>query len=137
MSNDGGDAMFRNMSKAATASNLPRATRVKNKSAAPIQITAEQIVREAKERQDDTYIAPRQKITNTEELYEYRLKKRKEFEDVIRRTYWDTKVWTRYAKWEEAKGISRAESVWEQSLDQNYKVPVWINMQKWRCARGL
>ena len=76
MSNDG-DAMLRNISKAATASNLPRATRVKNKSAAPIQITAEQIVREAKERQDDTYIAPRQKITNTEELYEYRLKKRK------------------------------------------------------------
>ena len=69
-------------------------------------ITAEQIVREAKERQDDTYIAPRQKITNTEELYEYRLKKRKEFEDVIRRTYWDTKVWTRYAKWEEGQGIS-------------------------------
>ena len=81
MADDDANAMMRNMSKAATASTLPRATRVKNKSAAAIQITAEQIVREAKERQDDTYIAPRQKITNNEELYEYRLKKRKEFED--------------------------------------------------------
>jgi crooked neck len=133
------NAMMRNMSKAATASNLPRATRVKNKSAAPIQITAEQIVREAKERQDDTYIAPRQRITNAEELYEYRLKKRKDFEDVIRRTYWDSKVWTRYAQWEEGQGdFARARSVWERAIDQNYKeVPVWINYAEMEMRAGF
>ena len=69
-----------------TEIRLPRATKVKNKSAANRQITAEQILREAKEIQlEDDHTAPKQIITDPEELAEYRLKKRKEFEDLVRR----------------------------------------------------
>jgi hypothetical protein len=45
---------------------------VKNKSAAPVQITAEQILREALERQEAEPKPPKQKITDPEELADYR-----------------------------------------------------------------
>lgn len=35
------------------------------------------------------------------ELEEYRLSKRKEFEDAVRRMRWNPKVWMKYATWEE------------------------------------
>ena len=41
-------------------------------------------MREAKERQEETYRAPKQKIVDAEELAEYRLKKRKEFEAKVK-----------------------------------------------------
>lgn len=59
--------------------------RVKNKQPAPVQITAEQILREAKERQETEAKPPKSKITDADELADYRLRKRKEFEDGIRR----------------------------------------------------
>lgn len=67
--------------------SLPRGIRVKNKAAADRQITAEQLLREAKELQleDDNFKPPKQIITDPEELAEYRLTKRKEFEDLARR----------------------------------------------------
>ena len=65
---------------------LPRATKVKNKQPADRQITAEQLLREAKEIQlEDDFKKPKTIINDPEELAEYRLKKRKEFEDMIRR----------------------------------------------------
>ena len=51
---------------------LPRPTRVKNKTPAPIQITAEHILREARERQEAEIRPPKQKITDATELSEYR-----------------------------------------------------------------
>ena len=51
---------------------LPRPTRVKNKTPAPIQITAEHILREARERQEAEIRPLKQKITNATELFEYR-----------------------------------------------------------------
>lgn len=72
----GGGGMPRGMSAMA---------RVKNKQPAPVQITAEQILREAKERQETEAKPPKSKITDADELAEYRLRKRKEFEDGIRR----------------------------------------------------
>jgi hypothetical protein len=67
-----------------------------------LQITAEQLLREvfittrrdihilnllqAQERQDGTYKAPRQRVEDFEELNEYRGRKRREFEEKIRRT---------------------------------------------------
>ena len=51
---------------------LPRPTRVKNKTPAPIQITAEHILREARERQEAEIRPPKQKITGATELSEYR-----------------------------------------------------------------
>jgi crooked neck len=106
------------LSKRDTEVKLPRATRVKNKTPASIQITAEQILREARERQEPEIRPPKQKITDTHELAEYRLRKRKEFEDVIRRVRWSVSAWVKYAKWEEQqRDFARARSVYERALD--------------------
>jgi len=51
---------------------------VKNKAPAEVQITAEQLLREAKERELELLPPPpKQKITDEEELNDYKLKKRK------------------------------------------------------------
>lgn len=80
-----------------TEVRLPRVTKVKNKQPAPRQITAEQIIREAKEIQLEEDIAkPKTIITDQEELNEYRLKKRKEFEDMIRRVgKFNGRIWVK------------------------------------------
>ncbi|PKC11385.1 TPR-like protein [Rhizophagus irregularis] len=92
--------------------------KIKNKNPAPIQITAEQILREAKERQESAKKAPRQKISDLEELSEYRLRKRKEFEDAIRRNRLNIGSWLKYAAWEESqKELNRARSIYERALD--------------------
>lgn len=65
---------------------LPKGGTVKNKQPADRQITAEQILREAKEIQlEDDRRAPKTIITDPEELAEYRLMKRKQYEDLVRR----------------------------------------------------
>ncbi|KAK7260280.1 hypothetical protein RIF29_26201 [Crotalaria pallida] len=105
-----------------TEVKLPRPIRVKNKTPAPVQITAEQILREARERQEPEIRPPKQKITDPTELGEYRLRKRKEFEDLIRRVRWNIGVWIKYAQWEESqKDFERARSVWERALEVDYK----------------
>ncbi|WCJ39981.1 crooked neck protein putative / cell cycle protein putative [Euphorbia peplus] len=102
-----------------TQVKLPRPTRVKNKTAAPVQITAEQILRE---RQVAEIRPPNQKITDSTELADYRLGKRKEFEDLIRRVGWNINVWIKYAQWEESqKDFTRARSVWERALEVHYR----------------
>lgn len=63
-----------------------RGARVKNRAPAPVQISAEQLLREAQERQDPGVKAPRQRVEDFEELGEYRQRKRGEFEATIRRT---------------------------------------------------
>lgn len=109
-------------------SRLPRSTVVKNKSAATVQITSEQIVREAKQLQEKDFQAPTQHITNEAELGEYRLRKRKEWEDVLRMKRWNLSIWAKYASWEEQqKDYRRARSVWERCLDiQHTSVPTWL-----------
>ncbi len=49
-----------------------RTAQVKNKAPAPVQITAEQLLREAQEFKEDTIVPPTQQITDPEELKEYR-----------------------------------------------------------------
>jgi crooked neck len=101
----------------------------KNKTPAPIQITAEQLLREAKERQLE-YVPPppRQKISDPEELNAFRLKKRKEFEDNIRRNRLNLSNWIKYAQWEESQNeIQRARSIWERAIDIDHRaVQVWL-----------
>lgn len=56
-----------------TEVRLPKTMKVKNKAAAPRQITAEQLLRESKEIQlEDDFKAPKTIITDPEELAEYR-----------------------------------------------------------------
>lgn len=76
---------------------MPRVTVVKNKQPGERQITAEQILRESKELQlEDNYKPPVQIITDPQELAEYRLKKRKEFEDLLRRVgRFNAAVWVK------------------------------------------
>ncbi|KAK9915014.1 hypothetical protein WJX75_003619 [Coccomyxa subellipsoidea] len=111
-----------------TEIRLPRATKVKNKQPAGQQITAEQILREAKDLQEQDFKPPKQKITDQTELDEYRLRKRKEFEDLVRRVRWNSSIWVKYAQWEEGqKDFRRARSVWERALDVSYTNPTtWL-----------
>ncbi|WZZ75762.1 hypothetical protein YC2023_087132 [Brassica napus] len=111
-----------------TEVRLPRTTRVKNKTPVAVQITAEQILREARERQEAEIRPPKQKITDATELSDYRLRSRKEFEDQIRRARWNVQVWVKYAQWEESqKDYARARSVWERALEGDYRNhTVWI-----------
>eukprot|EP01116_Phalansterium_solitarium_P018968 TRINITY_DN5171_c0_g1_i1.p1 TRINITY_DN5171_c0_g1~~TRINITY_DN5171_c0_g1_i1.p1 ORF type:complete len:677 (+),score=289.84 TRINITY_DN5171_c0_g1_i1:159-2189(+) len=108
--------------------NIPRPTRVKNKTAASVQITAEQILREAMERTDTEIKAPKQRIMDPDELAEYRLRKRRTFEDAIRRNRALMANWLKYAAWEEGQNeLERARSVYERAVDVDYRnTGVWL-----------
>ncbi|KAJ3686243.1 hypothetical protein LUZ61_015407 [Rhynchospora tenuis] len=102
--------------------NLPRPTRVKNKTPAPVQVTSEQIVRESREMQEAEIRPPEQKITDPTELAEYRMRKRKEYEDLIKRDRLNVSAWVKYAQWEESqKDFTLARSVWEKALEVDYR----------------
>lgn len=127
VSNKESDSSLGFLTAKETAVKLPRPTRVKNKTPAPIQITAEQILREARERQEAEIWPPKQKITDPTELADYRLRKRKEFEDLIRRVRWNKSVWVKYAKWEESqKDFTRARSVWKSSPRGRLSRPYYV-----------
>ncbi|KAF5835195.1 crooked neck-like protein 1-like protein [Dunaliella salina] len=103
------------------------AIQVKNKAPAERQITVEHILRESKEIQLESgnYKAPKQIITDPEELAEYRLRTRKHFEDTVRRIgRFQHAIWNKYAIWEEQqKDFRRARSVFERALDVTYTNP--------------
>ncbi|KAF2496309.1 putative cell cycle control protein [Lophium mytilinum] len=102
--------------------------RVKNKAAAPIQISAEQLLREAVDRQEPGLQAPTQRFADLEELHEYQGRKRKEFEDYVRRNRINMNNWMRYAQFElEQKEFRRARSIFERALDVDYtSVVLWV-----------
>lgn len=101
---------------------------VKNRAAAPIQITAEQILREAQERQEEAFKPTQRTIVDAEELADYRLNKRKEFETAIRQQRQHIGTWMKYAKWEESQQeFRRARSVYERAIDVEYTNPtIWL-----------
>ncbi|KAI1137965.1 cell cycle control protein [Hypoxylon sp. FL0543] len=102
--------------------------RVKNKAAAPIQISAEQLLREAVDRQETSLQAPTQRFGDLEELHEFQGRKRREFEDYVRRNRINMNNWMRYAAWElEQKEFKRARSIFERALDVDpTSVVLWI-----------
>ncbi|CAH8491830.1 unnamed protein product [Heterobilharzia americana] len=103
--------------------------RVKNKMPAAVQITAEQLLREAKERElEVTPKAPQQKITSLSELRDFQLRKRKDYEDNIRKNRLAMQNWIKYAKFEETQGeLQRARSVFERALDVDYRnIGLWL-----------
>ncbi|KAM1223780.1 hypothetical protein ACFX2G_043721 [Malus domestica] len=111
-----------------TDDKLPRAKRVKNKAPAPVQITAEQLLREAREGQEGEIRPPQQQINDATELADFRLRMRKGFEDQVRRQKRNARVWIKYARWEESqKELDRARSVWERLLEVDYRNhTVWV-----------
>ncbi|CAF9930311.1 MAG: NineTeen Complex (NTC) component [Gomphillus americanus] len=102
--------------------------RVKNKAPAPVQISAEQLLREAVDRQETGLQAPTQRLADLEELHEFQGRKRKEFEDYVRRNRINMNNWMRYAAWElEQKEYRRARSIFERALDVDpTHVQLWI-----------
>ena len=92
------------------------------------QITAEQIIREAQAHKNDEIFIPVQKISDEDELYEYQLKKRREFEDQIRRQKYNISQWLKYALWEEnQQNFKRARSIYERAIEIDYKNPKIYN----------
>ena len=80
----------------ATLLRVPECTtRCAHRCARVAQITAEQILRESRELQEQGFKAPTNRITDVTELNEYRLRKRKEFEDLVRRVRWNMSVWVK------------------------------------------
>src|SRR6201996_7380061 len=102
--------------------------RVKNKASAPQQISAEQLLREAVDRQEPALTQPTQRFADLEELHEFQGRKRKEFEDYVRRNRINMNNWMRYAQWElEQKEFRRARSVFERALDvDSTSVVLWV-----------
>ncbi|KAK9466330.1 hypothetical protein V1512DRAFT_247984 [Lipomyces arxii] len=102
--------------------------RVKNKAAASLQITAEQILREAYESREPGLTAPKQRLADLEELHEFQGRKRKEYEDALRRNRLNINQWIRYARWElEQKEYARARSIFERALEIDpTDVPLWL-----------
>merc|ERR1719379_62707 len=87
-----------------TAVRLPAVARVKSKEPAQRQVTAEQLVREANTSQPEAGAKPsKQKLVDREELAEHQLRKRKFFEDNVRRNgagLRSKNLWLRYAEME-------------------------------------
>src|SRR5689334_7396810 len=81
----------------------PRAGKVKDKTAAAMQITAEQLLAEAAARQESEIRPPRQRIMDGEELKEFQFRERKKFEDSLRRQRFNPANWTKYATFEESQ----------------------------------
>ncbi|ELT94667.1 hypothetical protein CAPTEDRAFT_207252 [Capitella teleta] len=102
---------------------------VKNKMPASVQITAEQLLREAKERELELVQAPpRQKISDPQELKAFQLKQRKTFEDGIRKNRTVMSNWIKYAMWEASQNeIQRSRSVFERALDVDHRnITLWL-----------
>lgn len=116
------------LSTSLTRLKMMKKSVVKNRAPAPIQITAEQILLEAHERQDAAARAPRRRLADADELHEHRMAKRKAFEDSVRSQRHHVGTWLKYAQWEEAQHeFRRARSVFERALDVDYKTPaLWL-----------
>merc|ERR1719502_2022869 len=107
---------------------MGKAAQVRNKSANPQQITAEQLIREAVDRQEKEAEVPKQRIIDEDELQMYRVRKRKEFEDVIRMQRQNIGMWIKYAQWESSQQeFRRSRSIFERALHVEYQnVSLWL-----------
>lgn len=101
---------------------------VKNRAPAPIQITAEQILREAADRQAQATADPVVKIHDAEEYQSHLRDRRKHYEDNIRYRREDIGNWVKYAKFEEeSKEFERCRSVFERSLEVEHRsAKLWL-----------
>ncbi|GBE81396.1 Pre-mRNA-splicing factor CLF1 [Sparassis crispa] len=106
-----------------------RAPRIKNRAPAAVQVTAEQLLRDAQERQESQFRAPKQRVEDFEELHEYRGRKREEYEKRIRQTRGSIKEWLQYANWEASQSeYARSRSVFERALDVDPRsVQLWLS----------
>jgi crooked neck len=101
---------------------------VRNRAVAEQQITAEQLLRDAAALQTDEVRAPKQRIVDEDELLQYRVAKRKNFENVLRRQRMSINVRIKYAHWEASQqAFRRARSIFERALQVDYQnVSLWL-----------
>ncbi|CRG98108.1 CGI-201 protein, short form, putative [Plasmodium gallinaceum] len=93
---------------------------VKNKNAADIQITAEQLINEALDL-EEVEKKVNYNLIDEDELNEYKISKRKEFEDKIRKRRYLISTYIKYALWEiKQKDIRRGRSIFERALNIDY-----------------
>lgn len=123
--------------------------RVKNKQASQLQISAEQLLREAVDRQEPGLQAPTQRFADLEELHEFQGRKRKEFEDYVRRNRINMNNWMRYAQWElEQKEFRRCVFPFRENdilaavdfpteLDPFSNVRSMLIPRLWYCGCGI
>ncbi|XVF24057.1 hypothetical protein REPUB_Repub13aG0093900 [Reevesia pubescens] len=99
-----------------------QAALVKNKSSNPVQLTAEQLVRDSRDVSDAAIRrTTKRKISDVDELEDYKLQKCNEFEDKVRRSRQDTSVLIKYAQWEASqKNLKRSRSIWERALEVDH-----------------
>lgn len=101
---------------------MSRSGQVKNRAPAPIQISAEQILREAADRQEAHVVEPVTKIHDAEEYQSHLRDRRKKFEDNIRYRREHMGNWVKYARFEEDnKEFERARSVLERALEVDHR----------------
>ena len=95
-----------------------KVAKVRNTAAAPVQITAEQLIAESQAHRTDDIKAPKQRIQDEEEMTDYKLRRRTEFENAVKRQRIRIGGWLKYGKWEESIGeIVRARSIYERALE--------------------
>lgn len=123
------------------SANQP-AAQVKNKAPAAVQITAEQLLHEAQERNLEhskllrsqqsgahgTRTLTESDIRDSEELQDLRFRKRRFFESLVKTNIDNFSAWIRYASFEESQAqFDRARSVFERALSIDYRqVNVWM-----------
>lgn len=101
---------------------MSQQARVKNRAPAPIQISAEQILREAAERQEQQILDPVSKIHDAEEYQEYLSSRRQIFEKNIRYRREHIGNWVKYSRFEEEnKDFERARSIFERALEVEHR----------------
>ncbi|KAJ8887994.1 hypothetical protein PR048_007479 [Dryococelus australis] len=71
---------------------------------------------------------PKQKISDPDELADYQHRKRRSFEDNLRKNRSVISNWLKYAQWEESqKEIQRARSIYERALDVDHRnITLWL-----------
>ena len=108
--------------------DIQRVSKVANKNPSSIQITAEQLLREAQANQVEEIAPPIQNITDPDELEDYKYRTRKGFEDSIRRQVHHIGNWMKYAEWEaNFKNFKHARSIYERALEVDYQnVTLWL-----------
>jgi crooked neck len=102
--------------------------KIKNNAAASLQITSEQLIKESQAHRTDEMKIPIQKIGDEDELNDYKLRKRKEFEEQIKRQRYHIGCWMKYTAWEENQGeFVRARSIFERALGIDYRnTAIWL-----------
>lgn len=111
----------------------------RNNAPSNMQITAEQIIKESQAHITDEIVIPIQHINDEDELNEYKLKKRKEFEDQIKRQRYQIGCWLKYASWEERQTeFVRARSIYERAIEIDYKnISIWLKYAEMEMKNGF